>query len=136
MAAPKIKIQAKDSNDVVVRHVPAYPIPIEVAKVEGQPSSRGQIVKLAEHGFMMKIDVGPVFKVGDEWHARFETPASHVKMSLAVKVMKTYDAYEIRGHDKVKIYTIEMHFKSLTQEQKEGINNYLVQSGQKKRALI
>lgn len=127
---------ADNSSQPKVKNVPPYPIAISVSKGEGQPVSRGHIVKLAEHGFMMKIDLGPVFKVGEEWILQFETPALHSHIKTIGKVMKTYDAYDIRGTEKIKMYTIEMHFKSLTKDQKDAINNYLVHSGQKKRVLI
>lgn len=135
MAAPKIKPKLGDDSQVQVKHVAAYPIPVQVSKGEGQPVSRGKIVKLAEHGFMMKIDVGPVFKVAEEWKVVFEPPTQSL-ISVVAKVVKTYDAYEMRGKAQEKIYTIEMHFKSLTKEQKDSIDNYLVNSGQKKRVLI
>jgi hypothetical protein len=122
MSAPKVK------------HVAPYPIAIRIMKAEGQPPLLGNIVKITEFGFLMKVDGSQLYKVGDECKVSFELPAIHQVITTDTKVMKTYDGYEISGtKSKVKINTIEMHFKTLSGEHRKHLENYLVQSGQKKR---
>jgi hypothetical protein len=121
MSAPKVK------------HVAPYPISIRIVKAEGQPPLIGSIVKLTEFGFLMKVDGSQLYTVGAEYKVSFELPAIHQVVTTDTKVMKTYDGYEVSVKAKVKINTIEMHFKSLSAEQRTHLENYLVQSGQKKR---
>ena len=132
MAAPKFK--TTNSQDSNVRHVAPYPISIRVTKTEGQPPWLGSIVKMTEFGFLMKVDGSQFYMVGDTCHLDFERPVIHAIIHTDGKVIKTYDAYETKiGQGQVKVRTIEIHFKSLNLDQRTHIENYLVQSGQKKR---
>jgi hypothetical protein len=123
MAAPKLN----------VKHVAPYPIPVRITKAEGQPPLLGVIVKMTEIGFLMKVDGAQAYKVGDTCHFSFDLPATHTAMDVDGKIIKTYDGFELVNHQKVKIRTIEVHFKALSDNQRNNIDNYLVQSGQKKR---
>jgi len=131
MAAPKMK-QAPPA-DANIRQVAPYPISVQITKVEGTPPVMGAIVRLIEIGFLMKIDATQFYKVGETLHFRFELPATHVVIQGDGKIIKTYDAFETVGRSQVKMHTIEVHFKALSVDQRTHIENYLVQSGQKKR---
>lgn len=131
MAAPKMK--PAQSVEVNVKHVAPYPIAIRITKAEGQPPVAGAIVKMTEVGFLMKVDGSQLYKVGEVLHLYFELPAIHAPIQTDGKVIKTYDGYETTGRNQVKICTIEVHFKSLSDSQRANVENYLVQSGQKKR---
>lgn len=129
MAAPKMK--QTSGSDVV--HVAPYPIPVQLVKTEGQPPIKGAILRMTEIGFLAKVDGAHFFTVGETWHLNLELPASHAPVKTDGKIIKTYDGLERVGGTQVKIKTVEIHFKSLTGEQRNNIENYLVQSAQKKR---
>jgi hypothetical protein len=131
MAAPKLK--ANTAADANVRHVAPYPISIRVIKAEGQPPIEGAIVKLTEVGFLMKVKGPQLFHVGDQYRLGFDLPATHAAVQTTGKVIKTYDGYETAGGHQVKVLTVEIHFKSLSDSHRAEIEKYLVQSGQKKR---
>ncbi len=131
MAAPKWK--PGQSDDQKVRQVAPYPIAVQLLHAEGQPPLLAAIVKLTEIGFLMKFEGSHLFKVGDAFHFDFELPAIHAKISNIGKVIKTYDGFENRGGGKTKVVTVEMHFKALSADQRIHLENYLVQSGQKRR---
>lgn len=120
------------SDDAIVRKVAPYPFGIQITKAEGQPFQKGQVVKMTELGFLMKVDGKQFYKVGDSYQVRFELPAIHQSVSAAVRVIKTYDAMEMIDGAQVKINTIEMHFKNLSDSNRKHIHSYLVKSGQKK----
>jgi hypothetical protein len=147
MTAPKIKnpsqpISAKpDSDDVsegavsgkAVKRVAPYPIDINITKVEGQPPLHGHILKLTDVGFLMKVSTAHFYKVGENYPIYFELPVVGTGIHSTAKVIKTYDAIEATSKTQsTKMYTVEMHFKSLSYQDKTHINNFLVKSGQKK----
>ncbi len=121
MAAPKVK------------HIAPYPIALRIMKAEGQPPLNGAIVKMTEFGFLMRVDGSQLYTVGDICKVSFELPAIHQVVTTDVKVIKTYDGFEVLTQTKVKVNTIEMHFVQMSADHRTHIENYLVQSGQKKR---
>jgi hypothetical protein len=131
MAAPKMKQSA--ASDANVRHVAPYPISIQVVKVAGQPAVTGSIVRLTEIGFLMKVDGSQFFKVGETCQFNFELPVIHATIQAEGKIIKTYDGIDRVGGASVKVRTVEVHFKALPGDQRNHLDNYLVQSAQKKR---
>jgi hypothetical protein len=133
MAAPKLKkIRSNESAEAEVRKVAPYPFAVQITRGEGQPFMMGQIVKMTEIGFLMKVDGNQYYKVGEVYTVYFELPATRDDVSSAAKVIKTYDAVEIIAGQKIKIHTIEMHFKEIPDKERRHIHSYLVKSGQKK----
>lgn len=126
MSAPKLKTGQVAANPEKpnVKRVSPYPINTQIFKAEGQPPTKGQIVKLTERGFLMKVDAGHFFKVAENYRAEFELPADHHTVKSQTVVVKTYDT--------VDSHLIEMHFKDLTPKDRGHINTYLVKSRQKK----
>ncbi len=147
MTAPKSKIaesgtptgdesiaRASSGSDPAVRKVAPYPIDVEISKVEGQPVPlQGQILKLTDVGFLMKVNATHFYKVGENYSIYFEIPVVGFPVETIVRVVKTYDAMEVvTKNQKTKMYTIEMHFKNLPSQDKTNINSFLVKIGQKK----
>lgn len=121
-----------ENNEFKIRKIPPYPILLELNRIDlqGQPAIRGHIVKLTEHGFLMRVE-SSIFKVGDMYQLVFILPVLEHTISVQGKVIKTYDAIEsIVGKELKKLYTVEVHFKDLQTSDKAKIKNYLVRSGQ------
>ena len=116
-----------------VKIVPAYPIHVEIVQAEGTPPLTGQILKLTEIGFLMRVNTSHFYKVGESYTIQFEIPVVGFPVATVVRVIKTYDAMEaVNKKQTTKTYTIEMHFKALPTQDRLNINNFLVKSGQKK----
>ncbi len=124
----------KGKPAATVKRVTPYPIETKVFKVEGQAPIKGQIWKLTDVGFLMKVESMYYFKVTEELIADFILPASNHEIKAACKVVKTYDIMEHLSRDqKVKLLTVEMHFLHLTDDNKKWIVAYLEGSGQAKK---
>lgn len=155
MTIPKKKDNSSktpSAKEVQVKAVAAYPIAATLAKKDAAtPPVSGQIVKMVEHGFLVKTAAGPLFKVSDEWTVQFEFPVTHVKVESGCVVVKTYDSFDSQSSSQSsppvvlqnnqtnsaqKLYIIELHFKNLSTVQRKSIEDYLVASGQKKRVNI
>jgi hypothetical protein len=115
-----------------VKKVAAYPIEVSILKSEGPGTLKGQIVKLTDIGFLMKVDAAQFYKVGESYQVLFALPLDSENIKVEVKVIKTYDTMEVVGKNQVKNKTIEMHFKNIAVTDRSNINSYLVKSGQKK----
>ncbi len=130
-------IPAEKKSQDIVKHVAPYPIAIHLTKKDSAlPPIAAQIVKLVDHGYLIKTSAGPMFKVSDEWGAQFEFPVVHSRIDAPCVVVKTYDSFDGQNSTQQKLYVVEMHFRALTSEQKKSIEDYLVASGQKKRVKI
>lgn len=127
MTAPKLKPTAEN---VQVRKISPYPI--EVAVIKEGPPAQGQIMKLTDVGFLMKVPSTQFYKVGENCQVQFELPVVHETVKAQCKVVKTYDSIEKAGGVQAKVRTIEMHFKTLAEGDRLHILNYLAKSGQKK----
>ena len=149
MTAPKIKNLATEptpapekatddssspgSSSNGVKKVAPYPIHIEIAQAEGIPPLNGQILKLTDVGFLMRVYTAHFYKVGENYSVYFEIPVVGFPVEAVARVIKTYDAMEATAKNQTtKMYTIEMHFKALPSQDRLNINNFLVKSGQKK----
>jgi hypothetical protein len=115
-----------------VQKVAPYPIDVSVMKTEGEPLVLGQIVKLTEIGFLMKVDASQFYRVGESRVVQFSLPVIGTLVSASVVVVKTYGDLAGPGASKVTSRTIEMHFRNLSAAHKAQIETYLVKSGQKK----
>lgn len=122
------------SNDsVAVKKIAPYPIPADIIKVEGQPPFKAQIVKLTDFGFLAKVEMTHFYQVGENYQMQFSMPLTHETIRSSVKVIKTYDAIEsIVGTEKIKMYTVEMHFLNISDMHKRIIQQFLVKIGQTK----
>lgn len=131
----KVKTTKVESGAQIKVQVAPYPISIDLSEKEGAPVFKAQIVKLTDFGFLMKSDATYFYLVGRNYFCRFKLPVIDTVVSSEIKAIKTYDAIEhIIDGEKVKVYTTEMHFKSLDPKYVAAINSFLVQSGQKKKA--
>ncbi len=116
-----------------VKKVSPYPIAVELWKVEGQPKWAGSIVKMTEIGFLMKVETLKFYKVGEDFHLEFKLPVVSAVIRCLGKVIKTYDALEaVSAKQTTKLYTVEIHFKNMIEQEKHSVMQYLVRSGQKK----
>ena len=122
-----------NSDNSSIKKIAPYPIHADIIKAEGQPLFKADIVKLTDFGFLAKVDVTHFYKVGENYEVRFVLPVSLQSISSAVKIIKTYDAIEsIVGTEKIKMYTVEMHFTNISDSHKKQILNFLVKIGQTK----
>ena len=121
----------KDGAPVEIKKVAPYPIAIDLFKEDAPTPFKGQIVKMTEIGFLMKVEQN-VFKVGGTYDILFELPVVKSEIHGQARVIKTYDSLDGNKASMTKMYTVEMHFKGLDDEQKRAIGSYLVKSGQKK----
>lgn len=118
-------------NDVV--RISPYPFGVDLLKMEGQPPMKGQVVKLTEIGFLMKVDTLNFYKVSEKYQLNFVLPVMEVSIRSQGKVVKTYDGIEqFNKETNKKQYLVEIHFIELPSNAKTSISNYLHKSGQKK----
>jgi hypothetical protein len=126
----------KGSN-IKVKQVAAYPIALQLVRTDSSPTPiRGDIVKLVEHGFLIKTTAGPLFKVSTDWSVTFDLPVLQIRIETNCIVVKTYDSFDPQNTLGQKVYVVELHFRELSESQKKAIDDYLVESGQKKRANL
>lgn len=119
-----------EQKPVRIKKVTPYPFPVDLVKLDPSPPIRGEIVKIVEVGFLAKVKA-PIFKVGENWNATFEIPASHALLKAAVKVMKTYDAHEkFEEKSSVKSYLVEFQFLQMGEEGKVAIGQFCRAIGQ------
>ena len=122
-----------NSDNSSIKKIAPYPIPAQVTKAQGQPIFKADIVKLTDFGFLAKVDVTHFYKVGENYEIQFSIPVTLESISGPVKVMKTYDAIEsIVGSEKLKMYTVEMHFTQISETQRRHILSFLIKIGQTK----
>jgi hypothetical protein len=118
-------------NKVKVVKKQAYPIPTVVKTTESGASISCQILKLTEHGFLLNVSQNHFFKVGDNHFVEFEVPSTRVRVNAPIKVMKTYDIFtEPEAGSKLKVYTVEMHFRTLDPKQLQAIQFFINKIGQ------
>lgn len=127
MTAPKFKF-----SEAPVKKVAAYPIEVFIVKSESTAAVVGQIVRLTDLGFLVKVDINQFYKVGESYQVVFVLPVVGVEVAANTRVVKTYDGLDVVDNKQVKSRTIEMHFKNLNSIDIASINSYLVKSGQKK----
>ena len=133
--------QSKNSpKPTIVQRVAPYPIPVDIVKVEGQPPQKQNIVKMTEIGFLMKVDAKYFYKVGENIHLTFTLPVVQATVRCDGKIVKTYDAIEsiidLQPKKQVtKMYTVEVHFTKILEQERRAISNYLLKSGQKKNLI-
>lgn len=123
-----------ENNEFKIRKIPPYPILAQLVRLDLPGASyMAHIVKLTEHGFLMKVE-SSVFKVGDSYQVSFSLPLLGNTITSQSKVIKTYDAIEsVVGKELKKLYTVEIHFKDLPAKDKPIIKSYLIRSGQVQR---
>ncbi|PIS11692.1 MAG: hypothetical protein COT73_02645 [Bdellovibrio sp. CG10_big_fil_rev_8_21_14_0_10_47_8] len=123
----------QDSSDSgTVKKVAPYPFSVVITDKNGGAPLRGQVVKLTDFGFLMKVEALHFYQVGQNYHVEFSIPVMHMDVLADVKVMKTYDAFEaVSKVEKAKLYTVEMHFLNLPTDKKQGILQFLQKIGQK-----
>lgn len=116
----------KPKNEIAagISKIPPYPIPVEIFKIEGKPPLKGNIVKMTQIGFLMRVETLHFYKVGETFHLQFQLPVVSTVVRCEGQVVKTYDAVE-------KLYTVEIHFKNILGREKMAIKSYLEKSGQK-----
>lgn len=120
-------------GDGVIKRISPYPFSVDLLKVEGQPALKGQIVKLTDVGFLMKVDTLNFYRISEKYQLSFILPVMEVPVRSQGKVVKTYDGLEqFKKESSKKQYLVEIHFIELPSNAKTSINNYLAKSGQKK----
>lgn len=120
-----------------ISKIPPYPIPIEISHIEEKPPLKGNIVKMTEIGFLMKVETIHFYKVGEILKIQFKLPVVNTVVRCEGKVVKTYDAIDsivdnVVSRTVEKLYTVEIHFRNIMEKEKASIISYLFKSGQKK----
>ena len=119
------------TNVRVVKKQP-YPFSALIVKTPGAPPLRGQILKVTDIGFLIEVGSEHFFKVGDNHSVEFDVPSTHVTVEAPIKVIKTYDMMTVQEAGAIgKVYTVEMHFRSLEDDEKNAIHHFLKKIGQK-----
>lgn len=103
-----------------------YPLEVYFISEVGKPPIKGRIGKLAEIGFVMRVDMLHYFKVGAMHDSEIYFHDSRVPMKAKCKVIKTYDILEKLNRDeKVKLMAVEMHFVNLEIQDKKRVLKFL-----------
>ena len=99
-----------------------YPVEVQFVSEAGKPPIKGHIGKLAEIGFVMKMDVVHYFKVAEIHNAEIFFHDSKVPLRVRCKVIKTYDILEkLNKNEKVKLLAVEMHFVNMEPQNKKRL---------------
>lgn len=108
---------------VVVKKVKAFPIPIDLWVAEGQPLTKGEILRLTLVGLQMTCK-DRMFKVGETLIATFTLPVLKLSIKEVVVVAKTYDTFlDASVSEKTRI--TEFHFKTLSLDNEKSIRNFM-----------
>jgi hypothetical protein len=109
----------------------SYPVDVDLIK-EGYPIFKTKIVKLELIGFLIRFDQQAYFKVGEFYICQFKLPISEENFRIKCRVIKTYDAIDVvQGEQTVKLFTVELHFVDLVDQQKRVIKKFMERTGQK-----
>ncbi len=110
-----------------VKKVSAFPFEIEFKTANAAAGAKAQVVKISSQGFMMEME-GNQLRLGERLDFSFTLPVlGHqiVSSGLVIKIYSQFvgalTAAESGGH----LNLIEIHFKSLTIEQKDFIYDFL-----------
>lgn len=115
-----------------VKKVSPYPFAGEILRADATPPVKGQIVKIVEIGFLIRV-TQPIFLVGENVTARFELPAVRTFFNEPMKCVKTYDAhetYEGPNKNSVKSYLVEFQFLQIGAEKKAAVAQFCRAIGQ------
>jgi hypothetical protein len=120
----------KDQNEKSMKKIKPYPIDAHVSKAQGQPGTKGHIVKLVPAGFLMRVNAD-IYRVAELYYVSFEIPGLHSRVSENVKVMKTYDSMEktVTGQ-LVKSYLVEFQFINVHGNTLSNIKKFAMMIGQ------
>lgn len=120
-------LQSEPINNVKV----GYPVDVTLSK-EGHPLFKTKIVKLELIGFLIRFEDPVYFKVGDYYSSQFRLPLNDDDFHCQCRVIKTYDAIDVvQNGQKVKLFTVELHFVDLLDRQKSMIKKFIERTGQK-----
>lgn len=140
MSAPKVKpsqpvAAPTDATDPgaepKIRRATPYPIDVLITKADNPAPFKGQILKLTEFGFLMRVEFSNLYLVGENCQIQFVIPDDGWTIVSPAKVIKTYDAMTVIGKNSIKTRTVEMHFKDLPPAERSKIKSYLVKTDQK-----
>lgn len=121
------------SGKTFIKKVSPYPIMATLTKSDAPTPFKINIVKMTNIGFLAKVDTSHFYQVGEKYEANFSLPVLEYNIHTTIKVIKTYDAIEsIVGTEKVKMYTVEMHFWQINGADRKVIEQYLNKIGQEK----
>lgn len=118
------------ADNVKIKKVSPYPIQAKVFETETTPPHTGYILRLTTAGFLIQFN-SDFFKVGENHICQFEIPVLHKLVRENVKVIKTYDRFEITENGKVKNYLVEFHFLNLKIDSKSDIVKFVSSIGQR-----
>lgn len=119
-------------NNVKVSKIQPYPFSVLITKTEGAPPVRGQVLKLTEIGLIMRVSGDQFFKVGENiTKIEFDIPTTVYTVVEAAKVIKTWDNLTETGAGIEKVNTVEIHFRSISQEKKSVIFEFTKKIGQR-----
>ena len=125
--------QDSKEQPVEVKKIKPYPFSIQITK-EGQLPLRAKVHLLTELGVIIKVIGKHIFKVGDNLNVEFDVPSTYQTINDTVKIIKTYDNFDnVMSPQGVteKVYTLELHFRSLDAEGREAIRSFIKKIGQK-----
>jgi hypothetical protein len=115
---------------VQVLKIQAYPIEGALVRAEGKPAEPFHVLKLTEIGFIGKY--WGFLKTGQTLTVSFNIPVVDVRVSETVRVIKTYESTApVSPTSGKRAITVEMHFKSLSENSRPGIREFVRRIGQK-----
>ncbi|MBX3021098.1 MAG: hypothetical protein KF799_05420 [Bdellovibrionales bacterium] len=112
----------------VIKKVKAYPI--ETALDLNGAKKPIEVILLTTAGFLARLKGPGIVHVGEYYTTSFELPVLQTLVGGEVRVIKTYDR-SVDPKAKVVDRMAELHFESLTEEQRKNILSFLSAIGQK-----
>lgn len=120
-----------NETQVQIIKIQAYPIEGKLDREDGKPPIPIHVVKVTDVGVMAKFF--GYLKVGDNLKIQFELPVVNISVSENVRVIKTYESLD--GYKAVpgmkKGVIVELHFRGLSEDAKNGIRDFVKRIGQK-----
>ena len=102
------------------------PYPIKAKLIKAEASFAAEILKLTEHGYLMKSQSGHLYRVGQIYTVQFEVPGTHADVKCDAKVIKTYqDLGQYISKSAEKALMVEMHFIQLPPPASKAIKDFL-----------
>ncbi len=108
--------------NVVVKRIKPYPFGAQFVK--DAQTFTGNVIKLVLHGFMVELGT-VVVKVGDIYQVTFILPGEELPCVAQVKVIKTYDKYQVVEAPTKAMRLAEFHFLQTNEDLKKKIKHFM-----------
>jgi hypothetical protein len=101
-----------------------------MTSLEGKPQFTGEIVRLTQVGFQMRIGES-TYQPGERWVCHFTLPVMMEEISETMTVVKNIFMFDEKDKQK-RIRILELHFKDLAVHAKRLIHEFELRMGHKK----